>query len=97
MLKQIQTKFCQAQVQVANLQKSIVSRVQIEQNREACKRMARRVRKRDTRARERERVERERERRKREKEKEREKKRKKKKERAMMNFRPVGPDLCPLI
>lgn len=83
MLKQIQTKFCQAQVQVANLQKSIVSRVQIEQNREACKRMARRVRKRDTRAREREREsgKRERERRKREKEKEREKKRKKKKER----------------
>ena len=55
-LKQIQTKFCQIkiQAQVANLQKSIVSRVQIEQNREACKRMARRGRKRGTRARERE-------------------------------------------
>lgn len=95
MLKQIQTKFCQAQVQVANLQKSIVSRVQIEQNREACKRMARRVRKRDTRARERERVEREKEREERERRRRREKKRerKRKKERAMMNFRPVGPGL----
>lgn len=81
-LKQIQTKFCQIkiQAQVANLQKSIVSRVQIEQNREACKRMARRVRKRDTRARERESGKREREKKEREGE-EREKKRKKKKER----------------
>ena len=77
-LKQIQTKFCQIkiQAQVANLQKSIVSRVQIEQNREACKRMARRGRKRGTRARERESRKREREERERRREKKRERKRK---------------------
>ena len=60
-----------------------MSRVQIEQNREACKRMARRGRKRGTRARERESRKREREK----KEREGERKKEKEKERAM-NFRP---------